>query len=420
MRHCRPILFAAVLALVSPGAVQAMCFVVGTNVETLGKVADDLGLVVVGVPVPQGTADNGTTQLTISAVLKTHPVLDGRKVVTIPRYIGTDDTTKAVPYLIFADVFKGQIDPYRGVPATPAVVDYVTGLMKLDRKDRAAVLRYCADHLGDKDRTVADDVFAEFMQSPDKVIGEVARKMSAKVLRRIVEDKQTPAERLGLYGFLLGNCGGDEDAKTLRGLLDRLVKEEQPPGLDGLFTGYALLKPAEGWTYLRAQMKDTGKEFPVRYSCVRAAQFFHDTRPDVVAEKDILAVMEMGIDQSDMADIPIELLRKWGCWKLTDRILALYGRKEFDVPILRRSIIKYALQCPGNEAAAFIAARRKTDAELVKDMEKLLRDEEEAARKKGESVAFRPLIPEATGTGRATSRAPRSAARRPPSAGSAA
>jgi hypothetical protein len=393
-----------------------MCFVCGRNVVTLGEEAASADLVVVANLLPQGTVEKGSTKLTISAVLKDHPALAGLESFTIPRYVGTDDTTKAVPYLIFAYVEKGQIDPYRGVPTTPAVVAYVKGLMKLDRKDRAAVLRHCADHLEDKDTEVAKDAYAEFTHSPDKVIGEVAKKMSAQVLRRIVEDKQTPAERLGLYASLLGNCGGGEDAKALRGLLDRLVKEEYPMGLDGILTGYTLLKPAEGWTYLRAQMKDTGQEFRVRYGCLRVARFFHDTRPDVVAEKDILAVMEMGIGQPDLADIPIEWLREWGCWKLTDRILALHGRKEFDIPIVRRSIIKYALQCPGKEAAEFIAARRKSDAELVEEIEEFLRHEEEAARKMGEPVAFRLLIPEATGIGRATSPAPPGAVPRPPSA----
>ncbi len=389
MHHSRWIVFVAGLALMSPRAARACGFIEsGLNVVTLRKDAAESQLVLcVHLEDAQVTPEKGSTKLVISAVLKTHPVLDGRKILTIPKYVPIDDPKNPPNYLAFADVIDGSIDVYRIVPKTEAVLDYVKGLMKFDGKDRGKILHYCADYLENKDRVIADDAYAEFMQSPDKVIGEVAKKLSAKTLRCWVQDKQTPRERLRLYGFLLGNCGGDEDAKALHGLLEQLMKEKEPAQIDGILTGYTLLKPKEGWDYVRAQMKDADRPFIVRYHCLRAARFFHTTRPDVLAEKDIIGVMELGIDQSDIADIPIYWLGRWGYWQLTDRILALYDRKEFDVPVVRRGIVNYALRCPGKKAAEFVAAQRKADPEFVEGVEEALKDtlrlEEEAAKKQG-------------------------------------
>ena len=222
------------------------------------------------------------------------------------------------------------------------------------------------------------------MQTPDKDIGEVARHMSPKTLRGWVRDKNTSSERLRLYGFLLGNCGGEEDARVLREVLDRVTEQEDPGQIDGILSGYTLLKREEGWNYVKKLMADdnSSKAFQNRFGCQRAARFFHNTRPDVVSGKEILAVLRLGLDQPDFADLPIEDLRKWGCWTLTERVLSLYGEEKFDVPIVKRSILRYALQCPQAKAAEFVAARRKDDPDAVREVEEWLQDEKTATEKK--------------------------------------
>jgi hypothetical protein len=56
-------------------------------------------------------------------------------------------------------------------------------------------------------------------------------------------------------------------------------------------------------------------------------------------------------------------------------VLALYGKKGFDAPIVRQAILRYALSCPKTDTAAatFVAERRKQDPELVKDAEDALK-----------------------------------------------
>jgi hypothetical protein len=157
-------------------------------------------------------------------------------------------------------------------------------------------------------------------------------------------------------------------------------------GADGIMAGYVLLQPKEGWEYIRGLLKDDKKEFTNRYAALRAARFFHESRPDAIPHTDVVAAVALLLEQNDIADLAIEDLRKWGCWDLTDTVLGLYAKKSHDVPIIRRSILRFALCArevgpdgsihkdkPNPKAAAFVAELRKKDAGMVEDAEELLR-----------------------------------------------
>src|SRR5262249_7801604 len=97
------------------------------------------------------------------------------------------------------------------------------------------------------------------------------------------------------------------------------------------------------------------------------------TRLGIIPRKDLLAGLRVLLDQADFADLPIEYLRQQRCWDLTGQILPLFTRESHKVPIIRRAIVRYALQCPGARAREFVAAVRRGDAELVADTEELLK-----------------------------------------------
>ena len=52
-----------------------------------------------------------------------------------------------------------------------------------------------------------------------------------------------------------------------------------------------------------------------------------------------------------LADQAIEDLRRWGYWDLTTDVLAQYSKPTHAAPIVRRSIVRYALR-PGDEPSA--------------------------------------------------------------------
>jgi hypothetical protein len=276
--------------------------------------------------------------------------------------------------LLFCDVYKGDLDFFRGTSVkSSAAVDYVKGAIALDPKDRPGVLRYYFDFLENADKEIANDAFLEFAKATDIELGQVAVKFSPEKLRGWLKDPQTPDNRLGLYAFLLGACGGDAEATFLRKLLDEPTDRTRA-AFDGILGGYINLRPREGWDLAMALLKDEKRPFAVRFAVVRTLRFYHNWKPDDSKEY-VLRGLRAILSQGDLADMAVEDLRRWQMWDLTSEVLAIYGKKGFDAPIVRQAILRYALSCPKTDtaAAAFVAERRKQDPELVKDAEDALR-----------------------------------------------
>jgi hypothetical protein len=317
---------------------------------------------------------NGTTDLVITTVLKNDPALGKRRKVQIPRYLPIEDARNPPRFLLFADVSGGKVVPVAGRQFTQAALDYLKGILAIDPKDRVKLLRYCFDYLDSPGQEVARDASLEFTRATDREIAQAAKGLPASRLRRWLQDPRTTPERLDMYGWLLGNCGGgDLDAELLRKLLGKMIGQKEPVQPDGLLIGYVLLRPKDGWAYVLALLKDSSAPFSVRYSGLRAARFFEAARPGFVPRKDILKAFATLIGQGDMADLPIDYLRQRRCWDLTEQILPLFGRESHKAPIVRRTILRYTLQCPDPQARAFVATLRRQDREFVEEIEEGLK-----------------------------------------------
>jgi hypothetical protein len=123
---------------------------------------------------------------------------------------------------------------------------------------------------------------------------------------------------------------------------------------------------------------DGKKEFTRRYAALRAVRFFWDSQPDRVNRKDLLAAVGLLLEQSDIADLAIEDLRRWKQWQLADQILSLYGKESHNIPIIHRAILRFALSCPSEnkKVAAFVQDQRRRDPDKVRDIEELLKLDE--------------------------------------------
>jgi hypothetical protein len=94
------------------------------------------------------------------------------------------------------------------------------------------------------------------------------------------------------------------------------------------------------------------------------------------------------LDQSDIADLAIDDLRKRQCWDMADRVLGVQSKKTYkgerlaDIPIIRRAILRFALGCQDSKskssatARAYVDEQRKKDAQMVADAEELLKLEQ--------------------------------------------
>jgi hypothetical protein len=374
--------FASVLLIQpTPAKCCPFCSVQG---QTLTGDVSQASMVVVGTPTNARLNDpaglDGTTDITIEKVIKSHESLihdDGKvKTIQVNKYIPPD---KKYKFLLFIDVYKGKNDPYRGVAvkADFDIATYLEGAVAVKDAKPTKRLAYFFKYLDSPEIDVSNDAYKEFGYADYKDYRDMAKDLPPDTLAKWLKDPNTPSFRFGLYASMLGHCGKAEHAKLLHEMLE---DKKVTSGVDGILAGYVLLQPEEGWKYVRDLLKDEKKEFTQRYAALRTARFFHDSRPDVISHTKVIGAVALLLDQSDIADLAIEDMRKWGCWDMTEKVLELYGKSSHDVPIIRRSILRFALAAsnpklekPDAKAVAFVADLRKKDPEMVEQAEELLR-----------------------------------------------
>jgi hypothetical protein len=329
-----------------------------------------------------GTAENPqldkrTTDLRIIEVLRSDPALKDKKVIPVKQYLPVSDPKNPPRYLVFCDIYKNEFDPFRGVPLKAAdAVDYARKVMKLDPKDQTANLLFFFHYLDHPDTEIARDAFLEFVKASDQEIAQAARRMDPAKLRAWLKARETPPERLSVYALLLGACGGDDDARFLKAMLDE-ASERTVNAYDGFLAGYIHLRPREGWDLAYSLLRDGRKPMLIRLSVARTLSYFHGAQPKESADH-VLKCLDAMILEGELADIAIEDMRRWGIFDRTRvrDILGLYGKKGFDAPLMKRTIVRYALCCKdGPVARAFIEDRRREDADLVKGVEEELQFE---------------------------------------------
>jgi hypothetical protein len=314
---------------------------------------------------------SGSTELHVAKVLRPDPAVGDRAVVVLPRYLPVIGDTPA-GYLVFCATAGGKPDPLHGVPATDAVTGYLLGAAKLDDKDAVARLGYCFKHLDSADPTVAADAFLEFARASDADIVKARSVLDPAKVRKLFTNPDTPSERLGVFALLLGLCGEKADADMLAGLIDRQPTPERVrENLGGMLAALTLLDEGRGWVAADAVLSDAKRPFDQRLAAIGTVQFFRATRP--AAKPQILRCYRALLAKGDLADMAADDLRRWGWWDLTPDVLKHFDAPTHAAPVVRRGIVRYALQCPAEEAKHFVATVRQKDPKLIEKVEESLK-----------------------------------------------
>jgi hypothetical protein len=353
------------------------------NVPTLREDAATARFIIFGTlsnprinaAVPGSSADGAATDLTVERQIKSDPVVAGRKLLTLPRFVPVDPKNPPKFLVFFGEVARDKFDPIRGCPASPAVIDYLTGAMALKANDPAKQFAYFGRFLDHADPEVSTDAFREFARAGDADVARVAKQLDPARLRKLLTDPQTPPERLSLFAYLLGGCGTSADADLLGRLL-RQSDDRYGRAFGGLLAGYVQLRPDDGWRLLMAALVDPQQPFSRRLAALSTVRFFYRSQP--AARPRAVQVLAPLVPQGDLSDLAVEDLRQWGEWSLTGDVLAQFGKKSHAAPMVRRAIVRYALSCPRPEAKQFVEQLRRTDRQLVQDVEESLEFEKVA------------------------------------------
>lgn len=377
------LVFALLGALVATASTALSCPFCPGSGTTLSQDAASAALVLYGIPknarIDPNEPSQGTTDLEIEIVIKSHPILGGKQTITLPKYLPQVDPKNPMKLLVFCDVYKGQLDPYRGSPfkAESRVAKYLQGALALPDKDAAKRLRFFFDYLTDPDPEISEDAIKEFGNADYKDYRPVAEKFPADQIRSWLKDPGTPLPRLGLYGSMLGHCGKPEDAGLLRSFIEDTQKR-YVGGIDGVMAGLVMIDPKGGWKTVADILSDHKKEFLLRYAALRTARFFWEFRPDVIGKDQVAESVSILLDQPDLADLAIEDLRKWGYWKAAPKVRGLFGKPGYEVPFVRKAILRYMMRCPASEfsdAPTFVAEQRTKNPQWVEEVESLLNAE---------------------------------------------
>ncbi len=269
-------------------------------------------------------------------------------------------------------------------------------------------LSYFLKHLENADETIANDAYGEIANSPYEEIAVLKDQFPRKQLREWVLDPETPPSRLGLYGLLLGLCGTDEDAEAMKTLIAKPTDEFRI-GLDGVMSGFLLIKGEPALEVVRTLKleneflvspngtpvtDDAGEKIPVpfseTYAAMQAVRFMWDYGAGRIEAEHLRAAMRTLLGRPELADLAIADLARWKDWSIMERLAKLYDQEAYQVPGIKRSIIRYfdaatkdlpegvepdeTAELPEHvkQAQDYYAAIKEKDPETVKSVEQFL------------------------------------------------
>ena len=104
--------------------------------------------------------------------------------------------------------------------------------------------------------------------------------------------------------------------------------------LGGLLAGYIELRPKQGWDLAVDILRDSRRPFPDRMAVLGTLRFYHGWKSEQV-RNEVVRGLGVLLEQGDIADMAINDLRTWQYWDLTADVLAQYGKKTHDAPLMR-------------------------------------------------------------------------------------
>ena len=243
-------------------------------------------------------------------------------------------------------------------------------------------LRFFAGFLEHPDVVVAGDAFAEFAAAKYEDVVAVAESFDAAEVRNWLADGDTHPLRLGLYGLLLGQRGDAEDAEFLKQEILR-PKENFPFGLEGMISGYLLLTGDDGLQVIEdSKLRDPNADFSETLSAMQSLRFMWSHAEGVISKDGLRAAMRSLLERPELADLVINDLARWQDWSVVDRLMELYDAEGYNLPSIKRSIVRYYLVAlraeddgvPGEHVAQahqYLDQLRESDPETVKKAERL-------------------------------------------------
>lgn len=213
-------------------------------------------------------------------------------------------------------------------------------------------LKYFLKFLEHPNPMVSTDAYGEFANAPYADITAIATDFPREKLRTWLSDPQISPSRLGLYGLMLGLCGKDDDALVLEKKIFEPTSEFRL-GIDGIMGGYLLLTGEKGLALIEEKkLADKKVPFSETYSAMQALRFLWQYGDGKFEPERLRRSMRLLLDRPELADLVIADLARWKDWSVQDRLMAMYGKDDYDIPSIKRAVVRYMLACSKDMMAA--------------------------------------------------------------------
>jgi hypothetical protein len=213
-------------------------------------------------------------------------------------------------------------------------------------------LTYFVKFLEFPDQLVSNDAYAEFANAPYKDIAAVASRLPRDKIRTWIVRPETPQPRLGLYGMMLGLCGNDQDAQVLAEKISQKT-EDFRIGIDGMISGYLLLTGPAGLEHIDEwKFKDRKVPFSETYAAMMGLRFMWQYAGGKIPNERLMQSMRILLERPELADLVIADLARWNDWSVQERLMEIYGKGDYNIPSIKRAIIRYMLASTQAKPAA--------------------------------------------------------------------
>ncbi len=296
------------------------------------------------------------------------------QIVVMPQYIAGSDTST---YTLMGP--DDRLEDWH-VPSEVTEASW-TYLSKMppgvkDAKAQTERLQYFLDYFEHPDLLVSNDAFAEFASAPYELIVPLKDHLPREKILGWLQDPKTPVTRTGFYGMLAGICGHPEDAPILEKKIVTLDADFRL-GIEGVMAGYMMICGEEGLKKLeevkilsKTAISKDGKEitlpFSETYAVMQALRFMWTYEPDRLPKDRLKQSMHLLLERKEMADLVITDLARWKDWSIQDRLMTMYSDENYDIPAIRRAIVRYMYYCSQEKNEPGADGTRTSTADAVK------------------------------------------------------
>lgn len=308
----------------------------------------------------QRDAESGEVPLRVEQVLKGKDLVKPGTVVRAVYYGNVEPGRR----FMLSGVEPPELMWSSPLPVDQRAEQYLVELTQLPEDD-VEKLRFFQQYLEDESTMLARDAYDEFAIAPYDVVRKLKDDMDHDQLVAWIKDPEMPPDRRRLYLTMLGVCGTAEDVPMLESML-RSTQKSARSGLDALIACYLSLAGREGLPLVdELFLANTKAPYADTYGAIMAIRF-HGTEGDTIPRSDLVKSLHHVLDRSDLADLVIPDLARWGDWSQIDRLVELFAAAEAENNWIRVPVVNYLRACPLPEADVALEKLEEIDPEAVK------------------------------------------------------